>query len=313
MGDVMLPGRRLHLRHGLYTIDGMLGFGLHSKVYSAHNQATNQSLALKIIDLEHQNVTVRASTISRRQSFQKELQYLLRLQPINPYIVRIFDYDIQHSGVIAMEQGTPLRHYLPKYPKSSVSSLSSSTVHQFWHQLIDGVRYLHRARIVHSDLKPENIIVLPDGQIRIIDLGTSIESDCDHRLGTLCLSLLGISFTLPRMVAAKRRVWAGTPDYSAPEMHKSSSGLSPKYGYKSDVWSLGILLHEMTTGYRPLQGLSGNFEKIHYLKHLHHDLPIDRNLSPGVYYALRECLKVHPKYRPTAEQLFVHPYVINGF
>jgi protein phosphatase len=37
--------------------------------------------------------------------------------------------------------------------------------------LVDGVRYLHRARIVHSDLKPENLIVLPDGQIRIIDLG----------------------------------------------------------------------------------------------------------------------------------------------
>jgi serine/threonine protein kinase len=171
MGDVMLPGRRLYLRHGLYKIDGMLGFGLHSKVYSAHNTTTKQSLALKIIDLEHRNVTVRASTISRRQSFQKELQYLLRLQAINPYIVRIFDYDIQHSGVIAMEQGTPLRHYLPKYSNQSISHLPPQSVHHFWRQLVDGVRYLHRARIVHSDLKPENLIVLQDGNIRIIDLG----------------------------------------------------------------------------------------------------------------------------------------------
>jgi serine/threonine protein kinase len=171
MGDVMLPGRRLHLRHGLYKIDGMLGFGLHSKVYSAHDATTKRSLALKIIDLEHKNVTVRASTISRRQSFQKELQYLLRLQAINPYIVRIYDYDIQNSGVIAMEQGTPLRYFLPKYPNPPVPQLSSQTVHHFWRQLVDGVRYLHRARIVHSDLKPENLIVLPNGQIRIIDLG----------------------------------------------------------------------------------------------------------------------------------------------
>lgn len=171
MGDVMLPGRHVPLKHGLYKIDGMLGFGLHSKVYSAHNTATKQSLALKVIDLEHQNVTVRASTISRRQSFQKELQYLLRLQAINPYIVRIFDYDIKHSGVIAMEQGTPLRYYLPKYPYPSAPRLNPPLVHHFWSQLVDGVRYLHHARIVHSDLKPENIIVLPDGQIRIIDLG----------------------------------------------------------------------------------------------------------------------------------------------
>ena len=171
MGDVMLPGRRVYLRHGLYKIDGMLGFGLHSKVYSAHDCSTKQTLALKIIDLEHRNVTVRASTISRRQSFQKELQYLLRLQAINPYIVRIFDYDIHHSGVIAMEQGIPLRDYLPKYPQSALTTLSPPTVNVFWRQLVDGVKYLHRARIVHSDLKPENLIVLPDGQIRIIDLG----------------------------------------------------------------------------------------------------------------------------------------------
>lgn len=169
----MLPGRRLYLRHGLYSIDGMLGFGLHSKVYSAHDCTTKQTLALKVIDLEHRNVTVRASTISRRQSFQKELQYLLRLQAINPYIVRIFDYDIHHSGVIAMEQGTPLRHYLPKNSSGALAALSQPTVHVFWRQLVDGVKYLHRARIVHSDLKPENLIVLPDGQIRIIDLGRS--------------------------------------------------------------------------------------------------------------------------------------------
>ena len=171
MGDIILPGCHLNLRYGLYKIDGMLGFGLHSKVYSAHNTTTKQALALKVIDLEHKNVSVKASTISRRQSFQKELQYLLRLQTINPYIVRLFDYNIGNSGVIAMEQGIPLRYYLPKNPNSSIPCLSSELVHYFWKQLVDGVRYLHRARIVHSDLKPENLIVLSDGQIRIIDLG----------------------------------------------------------------------------------------------------------------------------------------------
>lgn len=312
MGDVMLPGRHIHLRHGLYKIDGMLGFGLHSKVYSAHDTATKHSLALKIIDLEHQNVTVRASTISRRQSFQKELQYLLRLQAINPYIVRIFDYDIQHSGVIAMEQGIPLRYYLPKYSDASVPYLSPQAVHQFWCQLVDGVRYLHHARVVHSDLKPENLIVLPDGQIRIIDLG-DILSDISRNGFFSIYSIIGISFTLPRMVTAKRRVWAGTPDYSAPEMHKPSRGLQPKYGYKSDIWSLGILLHEMATGYRPLYAFKTNWEKILYLKHLNHDLPISANVSPGVYDAMKRCLKLTPKHRPSANELVLHPFVVHGF
>lgn len=288
----------------------MLGFGLHSKVYSAHDTTSNRSIALKIIDLDHQNITVRASTISRRQSFQKELQYLLRLQAINPYIVRIFDYDIQNSGVIAMEQGTPLRQFLPKYPNPPGPQLPPQMTHLFWRQLVDGVRYLHRARIVHSDLKPENLIVLPDGQIRIIDLG-KIAFDHSARHGDCCS--LGISFTMPRMVHSKRRIWAGTPDYSAPEMHKSTPGLPPKYGYKSDIWSLGILLHEMATGFRPLYALSSNYEKINFLKHLHNDLPVDGNVSPCVHNAIRQCLRLLPKHRPTAEELSLHRYVVNGF
>lgn len=115
------------------------------------------------------------------------------------------------------------------------------------------------------------------------------------------------------MVTAKRRIWAGTPDYSAPEMHKSSPGVPPRYGYKSDIWSLGILLHEMTTGFRPLYALNNNYDKILYLKNLHNDLPIDRNVPPGVYNAMRQCLRLRPKYRPTAEQLCLHPYVISGY
>lgn len=114
------------------------------------------------------------------------------------------------------------------------------------------------------------------------------------------------------MVTAKRRIWAGTPDYSAPEMHKSSPGLPPKYGYKSDIWSLGILLHEMATGFRPLYALNNNFEKIYYLKNLQHDLPIDTNVSSGVYDAMKQCLRLIPKHRPTAEHLSLHHYVVNG-
>ncbi|CAF0901194.1 unnamed protein product [Didymodactylos carnosus] len=293
MGDIIPSGKYLRLRNHTYKINGMLGMGLHSKVYTAQDNQTHQTLALKVIDLNHKNMHVKASTISRRQSFQKELRYLLRLQTINPYIVRVFDYDIRNTGIIAMEQGLPLREYLPKHNSVSYPVLPQLTVHQFWRQLVDGVRLLHRSRIVHSDLKPENIIVLPNGQTKIIDLG--------------------ISFTLPRMVAAKRRVWAGTPDYSSPEMHKVPSGVAPKFGYKSDIWSLGIILHEMAAGYRPLHAYTTNFEKIQYLKYLKHDLPIEQNLLQGVYHALTQCLRVNPKYRLTAEQLFAHSYVVNGY
>ena len=115
------------------------------------------------------------------------------------------------------------------------------------------------------------------------------------------------------MVSAKRRIWAGTPDYSAPEMHKFPPGLPPKYGYKSDIWSLGILLHEMATGCRPLYALTTNWDKINYLKHLDQDLPIRTDVLPGVYDAMKKCLRVRPKRRPTADELVLHSYFVHGF
>mmetsp|Transcript_42189 Transcript_42189/g.55580 ORF Transcript_42189/g.55580 Transcript_42189/m.55580 type:complete len:117 (+) Transcript_42189:503-853(+) len=92
-------------------------------------------------------------------------------------------------------------------------------------QLLQAINHCHALDIIHRDIKPENIMVTKDDQIRVIDFGLAA-------------------------VAKKRTLteFAGTPYYMAPEVIKHL------YGRKSDIWSLGVILYTLTSGYLPFQG-----------------------------------------------------------
>ncbi|CAF1273461.1 unnamed protein product [Adineta steineri] len=267
-----------------YKVEEEIGHGLHSTVYGGYDLSDNNPVAIKVVNFASGVNGSSLSTEARQHSYWKEIELLLYLQNINPYVIRIFNHDqTDRYGMIVMERGGTFRDTLIQFLRLGMR-MPLSYVQKFWSQMVSAIYYMHHAGIVHGDCKPENFIQVGKhgGTLRLIDM-------------------------------AKRRIWAGTPDYSAPEMHKSSIGLPPKYGYKSDIWSLGVLLHEMSTGFRPLISLNSNFEKIQYLKNLHDDLPLDLNVSPSVHNAMKQCLRLSPKHRPTAEELSLHHYVVNGF
>ena len=89
-------------------------------------------------------------------------------------------------------------------------------------QLFQAINHCHALDIIHRDIKPENIMVTNDDQIRLIDFGLAA-------------------------VAKKRTLteFAGTPYYMAPEVIKHL------YGRKSDIWSLGVILYTLLSGYLP--------------------------------------------------------------
>jgi serine/threonine-protein kinase len=98
-------------------------------------------------------------------------------------------------------------------------------------QICDGLDYLHRKGVVHRDLKPENIMLCTNGTVRIMDFGIA-KSETARRL-----TFGGFSSTM------------GTPDYIAPEQVQGKRGDS-----RSDIYALGAMLYEMTTGFAPYEG-----------------------------------------------------------
>ncbi|CAF0738789.1 unnamed protein product [Rotaria sordida] len=284
---------RIVVRGVHYTLQDEIGHGLHSIVYGGHDLDNGQSVAIKVTNLAHGSFHSKAGTESRRQSFWKEIDMLLYLQALNPYVIRIFNYDNNDQyGTIVMELGKTFRDTLLEHVHSRIP-IPPFLIHRFWSQMVEAIYYLHRIGIVHGDCKPENFIqVGPDEtSLRLIDMG--------------------ISFQLPPNVTSHIHTAAGTPDYVSPEMVNSRIGLSSKskYGYKADIWALGVILYEMAFGVRPLHGLGSNATKLSFLGQLQRNISIPNHPDKNLRDILKRCLRSNPRRRPNIEQLLNHRYL----
>jgi len=188
-----MTSRRISVRGAPYRLEQQIGHGLHSLVYGGTDLRNGRPVAIKIITFLHGSFGVKADTESRRQSYWKELQMLLYLQPLNPYVIRVLNYDHNdRQGIIVMERGETLRDTLIEHVLTK-KLLPGATIHLFWSQMVEAIYYMHQIGIVHGDCKPENFIqVGPGGQtLRLIDMG--------------------ISFELPPNVTSRLKTAAGTP------------------------------------------------------------------------------------------------------
>lgn len=116
-----------------------------------------------------------------------------------------------------------LRHFGP---------LQEAVISKYTNHILQGIAYLHKNRVVHRDIKGNNVMLMPNGVIKLIDFG------CAKRL-----TGLNMNGTLGAMLKSMH----GTPYWMAPEVISESG-----HGEKSDIWSIGCTVFEMATGKPPL-------------------------------------------------------------
>ena len=165
-----------------YMIERQIGYGMRSIVYAARDLQRGRSVAIKVINFSPQYLLSDIEIFQRRQLFQKELDMLLYLQPLNPYVIRVLDYDYNDQyGLIVMERGETFRDTLVRYLQMR-RPMPTELIRQFWSQMVEAIAHLHRLDIVHADCKPENFIRLgADGtSLRLIDMGISFELGADE-------------------------------------------------------------------------------------------------------------------------------------
>jgi 5'-AMP-activated protein kinase catalytic alpha subunit len=191
-----MTGRRITIGGIVYKVDEELGHGLHSTVYGGHDIRDGQPVAIKIVSFSPGFSGAQIDTESRRQSYWKEVEMLMQLQTLNPYVIRVFNYDHNDRvGMIVMERGETFRDRLVDYALAG-TKMPTSSIQKFWSQMVAAIFYLHRIGIVHGDCKPENFIQIgKDGSsLRLIDMG--------------------ISFQMPPNVTSRLHTAAGTPGKS---------------------------------------------------------------------------------------------------
>jgi serine/threonine-protein kinase len=245
--------KELSGRIGKYDIVKPLGKGAMGIVYLAHDTILERDVALKVM------VAAIADDPELKTRFEREAKAVARMT--HPNVVNVFDLGSHTDGspFIAMEllKGMDLQKAVRTPPPLALERKVNIIV-----QTLAGLAHAHQAGIVHRDIKPANIFINQDGTVKIMDFGVA-------RLTTASMTGTGNI--------------VGTADYMSPEQVKGS-----KVDGRSDVFSVGCMLYELTAGRRPFH--SDNLMAIFY-KITHEEPNFDLIPEGAEYDALMPVLK----------------------
>ncbi|MDO4670328.1 MAG: Stk1 family PASTA domain-containing Ser/Thr kinase [Aerococcus sp.] len=251
----MRPGQVID---GRYEIIRHIGSGGMATVYLALDSILNREVAIKFLRLSAN------SDENALRRFQREAYSIAELN--HPNIVNIYDIgDNEDGNYIVMEyvDGIDLKRYIKEN-----QPLAPETVQSILAQILDGMQTAHDHYVIHRDLKPQNIMIKPDGTVKIMDFGIAVIST-------------ETSITQTNTII-------GSVHYLSPEQARGGSATP-----QSDIYALGIVGYEMLTGSVPFDGESAVSIAI---KHFQEPLPDIGAVRDDVPIALQNVI-----YKATAK------------
>jgi serine/threonine protein kinase/cytochrome c-type biogenesis protein CcmH/NrfG len=201
-----------------FRVLDLLASGGMGVVYRAQDLQLDRIVALKFPLPHHQLDPV------VKERFLREARSAGALEHVN--LCTVFEAGVSDAGVflaMPLYPGTTLKQRLAVHARLPIDDAIGIA-----RQICSGLAFAHAAGVIHRDLKPGNIMLLPDGTVKILDFGLARTTDVSD---------------------TKSGVTLGTVSYMSPEQIRAA-----RADERSDLWSLGVLLYEMLTGTRPFSG-----------------------------------------------------------
>ncbi|HEX8188180.1 MAG TPA: serine/threonine-protein kinase, partial [Pyrinomonadaceae bacterium] len=217
---------------GAYRVVSRVGAGGMGEIYLAVHERTGRKVALKLLP-DHF-----AGDEARVRRFRQEARAVLRLN--HPNIVTVYDIEqTGAAGIIASEyiEGETLRERLSRGPLAPAEALDVAA------QIAAALSAAHAEGVVHRDVKPENVMLRPDGFVKVLDFGLA-------KLNEGAGAQTSQAPTRPEL-RTDPGVVMGTVSYMSPEQARAR-----EVDARTDIWSLGVVLYEMLTGRAPFRGES---------------------------------------------------------
>ena len=255
---------------GRYQVQDKIGAGGMATVYRGLDEVLGRTVAIKTMLPQY------ANDPSFAARFKQEAQAAAALQ--SPYIVSVYDWGKDaDTYYIVMEylRGTDLKSGIRKH-----GALDCKKVAQIGSQIAQALSVAHRHDIIHRDIKPQNIMVQPDGNIKVMDFGIARAKNSHLTQDNSVL---------------------GTAHYVSPEQTQGK-----ELGPTTDIYSLGIVMYEAATGQVPFQGddaISVALKQVN--EQPKPPSQLNPNVDPQIEAIILKCMQKNPADRfQTADELY---------
>jgi serine/threonine-protein kinase len=236
-----------------YHLDEVVARSGMGTVFRATDQRSGKQVAIKVPHPEVESDPALFDRFRREEDIGKRLDH--------PGVMKVFAEEDRSQVYMVLEwaDGKLLRQRLQQEKRLPLEQVVDIIL-----QICDVLEYVHGHQVVHRDLKPENIMIDDQGRIKLIDFGIAASA------GARRLTFANFSKTM------------GTPDYISPEQVKGKRGDA-----RSDIYALGVMLYEMSTGSMPFSG--PNAFAVMNSRLLNNPVP-PRELNPEITPQLQEII-----------------------
>ena len=263
-------GDRVGQQLGNYRLIRLIGEGGFAQVYLAEHLFLKRRAAVKVL---HQQVTKDAL-----EEFRREAEMIARLE--HPNIVRVLEFGIEHNVpflVMSYASNGTLRQR-----HREGSRLPLDTIVGYLKQVAPALQYAHMQRVIHRDVKPQNMLIGLSDEILLSDFGIAVVSESTALQGT--------------------QNKAGTTAYMAPEQSQG------RPCFASDQYALGVVVYEWLCGERPFKGTALEIAMQHQLATPHSLCGHVPYISPALEQVVFKALAKYPQQRFASVQDFVSAF-----